>query len=231
MNNSPKKKEEALCDYLLSEYYENPPEPPNIKDDKGEIPPPDATFIKRVDKEITYWAGKKNHHSSKRFRPIVAAALMALLALSATAVAQNWTIYNFLVSFWERGVSVSNGEVESEGIYIDYSGSYVPKYIPAGFFISKRTDGTGIISLEWQTESGDIIRLDQYQTKNQLDLSKEPLDILEYVSIQGQEGILIEEKSKSRTTLMWGKKPQFVLTGSILPEEAIKIAESVSYCE
>lgn len=141
MNNSPKKKEEALCDYLLSEYYENPPEPPSIKDDKGEIPPPDAAFIKRVNKEITYWAGKKNHHSSKRFRPIVAASLVALLALSATAVAQNWTIYNFLVSCWERGVSVSNG------IYIDYSGSYVPKYIPAGFFISKRTDGTGIISV------------------------------------------------------------------------------------
>lgn len=146
MNNSPKKKEEALCDYLQSEYFENPPEPPSVLPD-GEIPPPDAAFIKRVDKEITYWAGKKNHHSSKWFRPIVAAALMALLALSATAVAQNWTIYNFLVSCWERGVSVSNGEVESEGIYIDYSGSYVPKYIPADFFISKRTDGTGIISV------------------------------------------------------------------------------------
>lgn len=230
MDNSPKTKEEALCNYLLCEYLDNPPKTQN-EIENVEAPPMDEDFLQRIDQELAWRRIKKLHISHKCFRPATAAVLVLLLALSVTAVAQNWSIYNFLVSYGEHGVSVSNGDGENAtAIYVDYSGSYVPSYIPTGYYIEKRTDGNNIISLEWQTDSGENIRFDQYKIKNQINLSKEPEDTLHHVLIQGQEGILIQSQ-QGKTILMWGTNPQFVLSGSILPEEAVKMAESISYCE
>lgn len=231
MDNSPKKKEEALCDYLLCEYLENPPQPQNWNESE-EAPPPDDIFLSRIDRELAQQTKRKMGTPRKYLQPAAAVVLVLLLALSVTAVAQNWNIYNFLVSYSKHGVSVSNGEVESEpAIYVDYSNTYVPSYVPKGYNIGSRADGNGIVSLLWQNKSGDKIRLDQYQIKNQLELSKEAADTMTEIQIQGQKGILIQEGKTGKLTLMWGTNPQFVLSGVISKEEAIKMAESVGYCE
>lgn len=161
-----------------------------------------------------------------RYRRILPlAAALAIAAVMAVTVLGD--VKDFVVQVWDRFVSVEAASASGVPDPVDWSGLYVPSYLPSGYAFEEIQPSDLCTIIIYANDAGEQISLAEYTDgQPQLRLDGEDAEhIRQDISINGQAAVLIEKNGIVK--IQWGDGPLFILSGPCSQRELLKMARNI----
>lgn len=216
-------KQDLLNEYLIIEETEQEAEKWYREHSNEEAPPISAELSRRIETEIRRQRFKKTIHILG-VKKVVAVVALAMICLSATAVAIGPKLHNFYYKQLEHSIVISDQVSTINKEEVENSGVVQPTYLPEGYHLQSIKTLKSISTLTYSNPIGESITFQIYPDESSPHISKEPEDTLTDIEVNGQKGVQIE--SEGSITIAWGTSPRYLLTG-LSREILMKMAESV----
>lgn len=227
-------KKDNLLDKLAKTYAANgndPHLPEALPEEIYQPKPLTSEQLQAIDRELEKnarrrkWRGFRIFWKNHRMLKSATIALLLFGSLTTTVAAIGFEqILEIFQNFQSWYISASNNKSASENDYSDYSGFYMPNpaYLPDGFEEADICQSVGVLVVIYEHTDGREIYYRQYECNTGTGENTESSDT-HSITVSGQPATMIERDGK--TTLMWGTKPLFCLSGDATAAELTILAE------
>ncbi len=195
-------------------------------------------FKKRIGEK--YYSEKVSRFFLNSLRGLnKAAAIFAIIfILFSTSVlvvgAVRVKVLNLFISMQEKYTEIriapNEDSLIGNNIFISWDSAYAPTKIPEGYTIQSLTNGKNFKAIEYTNKDQETIHFQQLNEDWNMNVDTEDANKTTKVSIQGQEGLLVEKNEV--ITVVWGNQSDvFTIIShskTLGSKELIRMAESVN---
>ncbi len=143
-------------------------------------------------------------------------------------------VLNFIINVQKEYTSISlkekDPDVSQKDTLKEWSGAYLPSYVPEGFQISKMNSLLLAKIVHYSNEDGQVIVFQQYKGESSdMRIDTENAEV-EKISINGIEGLYVK-KGKNSTIVWYNDHFTFSLMSDLDENELVKMAQSTVIVE
>lgn len=139
-------------------------------------------------------------------------------------------VLNLVIKFEEKYALIKLDESENDKprLYVSWRNTYVPTYIPDGYYIYNFTNTDDLKILEYTDDEDNHIIFCDMSASLENAIDTENASLIKEITVGAGKGLLVEKEG--RVTIAWSDNDRvFTLHTYLSVEETIKIAESVTY--
>lgn len=228
--NLDEKKSDYLLELALEEQLENDEDMRHWEQlEQENLPHEFSEQHKKRMRKIFRKAKRIEFYKEHRKRIVkIAASFLVIICASVITVTQVEAFRVPLLKFFYRskaestlfGVSADNGIKLTKNFQ-----EYEPTYKPEGFAVTEVHEEENEFFLKYENEKGNVYRFYFFSKFKDFALDTEET-VISTVNINGNKASIIEKRGETRV-IMYEENAMFYLAGTLSPEEAYKIMESI----
>ena len=228
--NLDEKKSDYLLELALEEQLENDEDMRHWEQlEQENLPHEFSEQHKKRMRKIFRKAKRIEFYKEHRKRIVkIAASFLVIICASVITVTQveafRMPLLDFFYQVKEKstffGVSADSGGKLTKNFQ-----EYEPTYKPEGFVVTEVREDADRFFLKYENEKGNVYRFYFFSKFKDFALDTEET-VISTVNINGNKASIIEKRGETRV-IMYEENAMFYLAGTLSPEEAYKIMESI----
>lgn len=222
---------DELLHMALEDYVRQAPSELKKKkqmQEEGELHQFSPEFEKKFENLLRESQTKKRRHTRNRVFARLAACLIIVIGVGAVTIASvdalRVQFISFFLSIGQESAEIVGSTNDGIPVSEEYYSSY-PTYIPDGFVVISLSEYDNGYSVAYQNDQAKFFQLDCFDSSNRFSLDAENSDV-QQIDIDGSEATM--SARDGRVVVSWPTENyNYLLSGDIAAEEAIKILESI----
>ena len=203
---------------------------------------PSSEAIEKLARKFTIYRKKNNAQKRKHIFGGIAnkaaifflVLIVALSVMTVSVQAFRAKVMNFLIDVQPQYTSFQIKDSKSgsngEKLTVNWTNTYLPTYIPAGYAVDSLTDTEPLKEITYRNQKNktSLIDFSESDSSNNVEIDTENASLLKTMFVNGHKGTLVVKNAQ--TTVAWEMDRHiFVICTEESVEETLKIAERVKF--